>query len=305
MIQKLVNILQDHLGLTISENTLTKIITSLAAIVVIMVVQAIVLRVAYKYKEDVKEQYHWRKGTTYIATFLLLIILGGIWFTGVSNITTFLGLIAAGLAVAFKEPLENIAAWAFILTKRPFEVGDRVQIGQHKGDVIDQRLFVFTLMEIGNWVDAEQSTGRVIHVPNGLVFNQALANYGKGFEYIWDEIPVLITFESDHKRAKKILSEISEKHGSQLSLSAEQKVKSAAKKYMIFYQKLTPIVYTSVKASGVMLTIRLLCEPRQRRNTENDIWEDVLDAFAKEENIHLAYPTTRFFDNKAEGESSE
>ena len=251
-------------------------------------------------KEDIREQYHWRKGITYFSTFLLLLILGGVWFTGISNITTFLGLIAAGLAVAFKEPLENIAAWAFILIKRPFEVGDRVQIGLHKGDVIDQRLFVFTLMEIGNWVDAEQSTGRLIHVPNGLVFNEALANYGKGFDYIWVEIPVMVTFESNYKKAKKILTEISEMHGRQLSESAEKKVRTAAKKYMIFYQKLTPIVYTSVKASGVVLTIRLLCEPRKRRNVENDIWEEILDAFAGEKDIDLAYPTTRFFNNKEE-----
>lgn len=301
MTQKLVHLFHENLGVPITESTLIKIITSLAAIIVIMVCQAIILRAAYKYKEDIREQYHWRKGITYISTFILLIILGGIWFTGVSNITTFLGLIAAGLAVAFKEPLENIAAWAFILIKRPFEVGDRVQIGQHKGDVIDQRLFVFTLMEIGNWVDAEQSTGRVIHVPNGLVFNEALANYGKGFEYIWCEIPVLITFESNYKKAKEILGDISEKHGSQLSKSAEQKVRSAAKKYMIFYQKLTPIVYTSVKDCGVMLTIRLLCEPRKRRTMENDLWEEILDSFNKETDIDLAYPTTRFFDNKTEG----
>ena len=298
---KLITFCQDQLGLSLSRDALTKIITSLAAILVLLLIRWVVLRIAYKYKKDIRVRYHWRKVSMYITTFFMLMALGSLWLTGFSNISTFLGLMAAGLAVAFKEPLENIAAWAFILTKRPFDVGDRVQIGNHKGDVIDQRLFVFTLMEIGNWVDAEQSTGRVIHVPNGLVFNEALANYGKGFEYIWNEIPVIITFESDHKHAKKILTDISDKHGGQLSESAEKKVKSAAKKYMIFYQKLTPIVYTSVKDNGVLLTIRYLCEPRQRRTTENNIWEDILDSFGKEKDIELAYPTTRFYDNKTEG----
>ena len=300
MRDKILAFLNNQLGVQISATTLNKIITSLVVVIVIMLLQAIILKIAYKYKTSVRDRYYWRKTVAYISTFFILMILGGVWLTGFSNISTFLGLMAAGLAVAFKEPLENIAAWAFILTKRPFDVGDRVQIGQHKGDVIDQRLFVFTLMEIGNWVDAEQSTGRVIHIPNGLVFNEALANYGKGFEYIWNEIPVLITFESDHKHAKKILTGISDKHGGKLSESAEKKVKRAAKKYMIFYQKLTPIVYTSVKSCGVMLTLRYLCEPRQRRTTENDIWEDILTAFSKEKNITLAYPTTRFFDSKKE-----
>ena len=67
------------------------------------------------------------------------------------------------------------------------------------------RIFMFTLMEIGNWVDADQSTGRVIHIPNGKVFKEVLANYSKGFQYIWNEIPVLVTFESNWKKAKEIL----------------------------------------------------------------------------------------------------
>jgi small-conductance mechanosensitive channel len=76
--------------------------------------------------------------------------------------STFLGLVAAGIAVALKDPLTNLAGWLFILWRRPFTAGDRVQIGEHKGDVIDLRLFRFTLLEIGNWVHADQSTGRLL-----------------------------------------------------------------------------------------------------------------------------------------------
>lgn len=299
--EQLISFLREQIGVSLSEEMLAKLITSMATVVFILLARWVILFIVYKYKEDVRDRYHWRKISMYVASFFILMSLGGMWLRGFSNISTFLGLLAAGLAVTFKEPLENIAGWAFILTRRPFEVGDRIQISIHKGDVIDQRLFVFTLMEIGNWVDAEQSTGRIIHIPNGLVFNEALANYAKGFEYIWNEIPVMITFESNHKKAKKILSDIADKHGGQLSGAAERKVKSAAKKYMIFYQKLTPIVYTSVKDSGVVLTIRYLCDPRQRRTTEHNIWEDILDAFNKEKDIALAYPTTRFFNNKTEG----
>jgi small-conductance mechanosensitive channel len=224
-----------------------------------------------------------------------MMIIGGIWIKGFSNFVTYLSFLSAGFAIALKDPILGMTAWLFILWKRPFEVGDRIQIGDFKGDVIDQRLFMFTLMEVGNWVDAEQSTGRVVHVPNGLLFQQPLVNYNKGFEHIWNEIPVLITFESDWKKAKRILSKIAEKHGGGMSEKAEQKLRRAAKRYMIFYNKLTPIVYTSVKESGVMLTIRYLCEPHKRRHTEELIWEDVLTAFGKEKDIDLAYPTQRFF----------
>ena len=153
----------------------------------------------------------------------------------------------------------------------------------------------------GNWVDADQSTGRIIHIPNGIVFNKWQANYTAGFEYIWNEIPVLVTFESDWKKAKEILLEAVNKHAVHLSAEAEKQIKVAAKKFLIFYNKLTPIVYTSVKDCGVMLTIRFLCHVRRRRATDELIWEEVLEQFAKHDDIDFAYPTTRFYNNIGEG----
>jgi hypothetical protein len=64
-----------------------------------------------------------------------------------------------------------------------FEIGDRVQIGTHRRDVVDIRIFQFTLLEIGNWVDADQSTGRILHIPNSWIFKQALSNYHIEFAY--------------------------------------------------------------------------------------------------------------------------
>jgi hypothetical protein len=70
---------------------------------------------------------------------------------------------------------------------------------------------------------------------------------------------------------------------------------------MIFYKNLTPIVYTAVKDSGVMLTMRFLCDPRQRRSYEQIIWELVLKEFGKCDDIDFAYPTQRFYNNMSEG----
>ncbi len=104
-----------------------------------------------------------------------------------------MGLFTAGLAIALKDPLTNLAGWLFIVFRKPFIVGDRIQIGPHAGDVVDIRPFQFTILEIRNWVDADQSTGRMIHLPNAKVFVEAQANYSLGFNYIWNEIVVRLT----------------------------------------------------------------------------------------------------------------
>jgi len=297
----IMNWLRDILGL--SHAFQSKLFTTFITIILLWLVRRLVLKVIYKRKEDARFHYRWRKISVYIAFGLGFFLIGRLWFEGFQSISTYLGLLSAGLAIALQDPLVNLAGWVFIMWRRPFSVGDRIQIGEKIGDVIDQRIFMFTLMEIGNWVDADQSTGRVIHVPNGKIFRDVLANYSRGFQYIWNEVPVLVTFESDWKKAKNILMRIGNKHAEHLSKSAEQKVKRAARKYLIFVNKLTPIVYTSVKDCGVMLTIRYLCEPRRRRTSEQAIWEDILEEFGKCEDIDFAYPTQRFYNNTLEGKA--
>lgn len=280
---------------------LSQVIISVLLIFIIWIIKIIILKSALRKQDDVRKQYYWRKITNYITFFIIIILLGYIWFTKVQPMATFLGLLTAGLAIALKDPVVNLAGWGFIIWRRPFEVGDRIQVGDYAGDVIDIRIFQFTLVEIGNWVDADQSTGRIIHVPNAKIFNEVLANYTTGFNYIWNEIPVLVTFESNWRKAKNILNIIIRDHAENISEEAERKIKQAAQKFMIFFRKLTPIVYTSVKDSGVMLTIRYMCDPRKRRGSEEVIWEAILEEFAKHDDIDFAYPTRRIFNNFLEG----
>ena len=298
-VYEIIQKIADTLGA--SNDTVENFIASLLIIILLWLLRFVILRVVARRSEDVRVLYSWRKISTYITVILGLFILGRIWFAGFGALTTYLGLLSAGVAIALRDPLVNLAGWVFLVWRRPFEVGDRIQIGEHRGDVIDLRIFQFTLMEIGNWVDADQSTGRVIHIPNGKVFTEMQANYSKGFRYIWNEVGVLITFESDWSKAKQILEKIGREHAAHLSESAARRVREASKKFLIFYSKLTPAVYTSVKDCGVMLTIRYLCHPRDRRGTEQEIWEDVLTEFARCSDIDFAYPTVRRYDNIREG----
>ncbi len=295
----LIGWLQKVTGL--NPDLLHKVLTSVLTVLAVWVLHRLIVVLVLKHIGDLRLRYRLKKTSGYVLFLGAVIVLGRIWFEGFQTVATFFGLLSAGIAIALRDPLVNLAGWIFIISRRPLEVGDRIQVGEHAGDVIDIRVFQFTLMEIGNWVGADQSTGRIIHIPNGTVFTEPVANYSKGFQYIWNEVPVLITFESNWRKAKEILLEIAARHAEHLSKAAEEKVREAARKFMIFYTKLTPTVYTSVEESGILLTIRYLCEPRRRRNSEQAIWEDILSEFAKCDDIDFAYPTRRYFDNVVEG----
>lgn len=272
-----------------------KVLVTIIIILFLILIRYSISRMVWRHTEDVKIRYQWKRMLSFIIPFIGFILITAVWASALEQFGAFLGLMTAGLAIALKDPLTNLAGWIFILFRRPFVVGDRIQVGDNTGDIIDIRLFQFTILEIGNWVEADQSTGRIIHLPNGKVFQEPQANFSSGFEYIWNELKVDITFESDWEKAQEILDRIIQAYTLDIDKKAKKEIKEASKNYMIYYKHLTPIVYTKVMENGIRLTIRYLCNPRKRRSSESKIWQDILQAFDKESMISFAYPTTRFY----------
>ncbi|MEO8030372.1 MAG: mechanosensitive ion channel domain-containing protein [Gemmatimonadota bacterium] len=261
----------------------------------------VAIRAVHRRLSEPRDHYRWRKGLTYAAVILALFLLSRIWLVDFSGFATYAGLVSAGVAIALKDPLASLAAWLFILWRRPFEVGDRIQLGDHSGDVVDLRLFQITLLEIGNWVHADQTTGRLLYLPNALVFTTPVANFTRGFRTIWIELPVLVTFESDWKMAEQILGEIVRRQGAKAAEDAGSQLAEAAGRFALAPGATEPEVYLTVEDSGVLLTIRTPCDPRHRRAVTQAIWRDVLEALDQHPEIDLAYPTTRIYRNEREG----
>jgi small-conductance mechanosensitive channel len=284
----------DTLGISPADQV--KILASVAVIAGVIVLRSLILRYIQSRVDDKSETqvlYRARKIASYTATVVTLVTLVFIWIDAFDNLATFLGLLSAGIAIALSDLLKNMAGWAYILTRRPLSVGDRIEVDGTVGDVVDVRLFRFSLMEVGHWVDAEQSTGRLIHVPNGIVFSQKLANYTEGFSHIWEDLPVLITFESDYELAEQIIRRILSEKAPDVEATAGAKIRQTARTYQIRVGTLTPTVYLSVRDSGVLLTARYLVETRSRRGVSEAIWRAILESFSGEVNIDFAYPTYR------------
>jgi len=243
--------------------------------------------------KDIKARHVVRKNIVYIVSLTIFTIIFFIWIQNLNSITIFLGVAGAGLALALQEVILCVAGWLHILIRHPFEVGDRIEINGIKGDIIDIRLFQTSLLEIGNWVDADQSTGRIVSFPNSFVFKHANYNYSRGFEFIWHEIPMLVTFESDWKRGKEIMMTHAKKMAEGLEEQVRRKIDVMRNRYMIYYGKLTPIVYVNIKDSGVELTLRYLTESKKRRSTQDELCQAILDNFANEPTVNFAYPTWR------------
>jgi small-conductance mechanosensitive channel len=278
-----------------------RVLGTVAILAVWLIIGRLSRRVIARTVEDPASRFQMTRVSGYVVGGLAVILIARTWIQGIAGIATYFGLLSAGIAIALQDPLTNLAGWLYILLRRPFKVGDRIQVGTNMGDVVDIRPFRFVMLEIGNWVHADQGTGRILHVPNGLVFKHSVANYDEAFGYIWNELEVTITFESNWREAKKKLQHILEDHAEKLDAHVRKRIDEAAHVLHIKFPKLTPVVWTSVVDSGVKLSMRYLCKPRARRSSSTHIWEEVLDAFAEMPDVDFAYPTTRRFDNVSEG----
>ena len=277
-------------------------ITTLIALIIYAIIRMILNRIIFRSSSDPNRKFQISKTFEAILYVLFAIVLWQIWLPGTSSLATYLGLLSAGIAIALKDLISNLFGWLYILWQKPFEVGERIQIGQVIGDVIDQRLFSFLLIEVGNWVNAEQSTGRVVYIPNSKVFLEPLFSFNAGIGgYIWNELPLLVTFESNWAKAKEELQSILEQHVWKINVDLmEPESKHKNEKFLIRTPASTPIVYTSLKDSGILLTMRFLCKPRNRRVKSEIIWEATLDMVNEHTDIHIAYPTQRIVINENE-----
>ncbi len=239
---------------------------------------------------DLKKRHILRKVIVYVFIFLFFVVAGRRVISHL-NLSLVLGIASAGIAMALQEAVLCIAGWLFILIKKPYDLGDRIEINGVKGDVIDIRTFQTTLLEVGNWVEAEQSTGRIVHIPNSFVFKHPCFNYTRGFEFIWNELSFIVTFDSNWKKAKKALLEIGNKWAQDRESIVAEKVRRMANNYMIHFNKFTPIVYVSVVDSGVKLTLRYMIETKQRRGTSSKISEEFLEWVDGVADVNLAYTT--------------
>ena len=295
--------LVDRIGATlgIQADTVWRIVGTILVLLLWLGIGRLGRRVLARAMDDSAARFQMTRVTGYVIGFVALIVIARLWIQGIAGVATYLGLVSAGIAIALQDPVTNLAGWLYILIRRPFRVGDRIQVGTYMGDVVDIRPLRFIMLEIGNWVHADQGTGRILHVPNGLVFKNAVANYDEAFGYIWNELDITVTFESDWRSAKKMLEKILEEQADEIDALVRKRIDDAAHVLHIKFPKVTPVVWTTVVESGVRLTMRYLCKPRARRSSETHIWEQVLDGMVATPNVDFAYPTTRRFDNMNEG----
>ncbi len=211
---------------------------------------------------------------------VLILGLMSIWVSDPTRLATVFGLISAGLAFALQQVITSIAGYFVILRGSTFNVGDRISMGGVRGDVLRLGFIQTTIMEMGQppsmqggdphmWVKSRQFTGRIVTVTNSKIFAEPVYNYTREFPYIWEEMPIPITYAADRASVERILLEAARLHAiDSNSIAAEAKVE-LQEKFGVEPIDLEPRVYFRITDNWLELTVRFLLGTHQIRNAKD------------------------------------
>jgi small-conductance mechanosensitive channel len=265
----------------------------LALIAVILLIAYYLKRLPYRFIKESRNLYYVRKIIGFSAGLLIVVIVLLNFVGDFGSISAVIGLAGAGLAIALQDPIVSLVGWFLIIGKAGITVGDRVEINNVKGDVIDVGLLRTTVLEIGNWIGSEQATGRVVFFPNSFIFKNHFFNYSTGNPFIWDEIHIKVTYESDWKRAQEIIETVAQPVCKEFVEKAKASQAEVSRRFQINLGTLTPFVYVSLAETGIDLVLRYLTEIRRRRSSRDQICREVLRAFEDEPHVNLVSPTRK------------
>jgi len=277
-------------------------------IIVVLSFFAFLLKLALKKYFSQNESYYMtNKIINFTVVFLIIMVLMFSYIDNVSYLVTILGFASAGIAIALKDWFMSIFGWMVIVTSGSIQVGDRIKVERNGlqvvGDVLDISLFKITIREDITYTSytVNRRTGRIFFIPNNYIFSEMIANYThSGLRTVWDGIDITITFDSNHKKAQKISRDILKHYSKGYTDITRKQLSKMRSKYQLRATGVEPRVFTFVEPYGIVISGWYLTNSYAALQLRSTISPEILEAFMKEDDIHIAYPTQQINMNNTE-----
>lgn len=262
--------------------------TFLALTLIYIVFRVVFEGIVVKRMKQDKMRYSFNKTISILYLLVFLFALVAIWIEQTETILISFGLIGAGIAFSLQDVFKNFAGGITIFSTGMYRVGDRVEINGKIGDVIDIGVLYTTIMEIGEWVNGNQATGRLTIIPNSNVLTNNVNNFTKDHNFIWDEISLPITYASDWKKASNVILEIIKKQTENIAAQADKEITKLGEKYYLPKKPVEPVIFLTLTDNWINLNIRYVTDTRERRIIRDKLSKLILGEIEKSKNITIA-----------------
>lgn len=274
--------------LTTINQTYISLILSTTIIVVLFTFFKKIGKRTIRKKIEGRKEYLINQAIQIILNVAEVIFLLFIWGDYIQNLMTLISVTSAAMTIALREIILNFFCGIYIKVKKPFQVEDRIEVKDIRGDVMNISSLNFEVLEISTDEKHGQSTGVIVTFPNSIVFSEPVRNLNKGFKYIWDELTVKVTMDCDLVKNKQELYKIV--NNIEVIKNIPKKMKAQINDInttnRVYFNKYDPTIYTKIVDDHIELTIRYLMHPKKGRFVESVIWNKVLESY-KEGRIDL------------------
>ncbi len=267
------------------------VIGTVAAIVLAIIIKAVGDRIVDAHYRNPKEHYNKRSLLSTLVALGTLIAIIVLWARLFEQKGTFFGLVGAGLAVALREPLLSIAGRIAISAGGMYSVGDRIELAKMSGDVVHIGFFYTRMMEIGNWIHGDQASGRIVQFSNSEAFGKPIFNYTRDFSYIWDEVSLPVTYDSNVAEATGILTDVGGQYTREFLQGAQAELEKMRRAFLLPKFELEPQVYIKITSNWIELAMRYVVDPKKRRNATSFIYSEVFKRVQQRDDIQIASET--------------
>jgi small-conductance mechanosensitive channel len=246
-------------------------------------------RATFRYVTDARRRYQFLLLRRIVLWCLMAIIIAIAFASELGAITTFAGLLTAGIAVALQNVILSVAGYFFLIGKYGVRVGDRVQVAGITGDVVDIGLVRLHLMEVTGGT-GPRPTGRVVAFSNSVVFqaNAGMFKQIPGTNFLWHEVTLTIGPESNYRQVEqrmldavnKVLSEYHEKMETQ-----RRNMERAL--YSVRSSSFDPESRLRLTQSGLEVVIRYPVELGNAAEIDDRITRELLETIGREPRLRL------------------
>lgn len=264
----------------VSLSLVAKCVAAVVGIVLIYATFQVLERTLPQHFGRVDARYRVRKFLVFSGYVSILLFLAILFEDRLGRLSFAIGVVGAGVAVALQDVVASIAGAFSIGFSKLYAVGDRVQIGDTRGDVIDIGLLRTTLMETGNWISKDLYNGRITHIPNSTVLKGPVFNYSQGFQFIWDEIKVPFTTASDCRLAREMLLRVANDAVGEYMVEAQTSWKRISDNFQIANTPLEPAVTLLVNAGSLEFAVSYVVDYTNRTVMKDRLFTKIVQEVA-------------------------
>lgn len=268
----------------LSDNS-SRLIATIILVFVLYLLRSVINKGIVKKAENLKQRYIGRQLNNYIILAVSIIVVIVFWFQWFQSIITLLSLAVAAIIIVSKELILNFIAHGVIITRGLFEAGDRIQVGDKSGDVMDTGPLFFSISEIGNWTTLDEPTGRVIKFPNSIVLTQPISNYSRGLNLIWNEFSIQFSANSDIVKIREIVTPVLDKYSHKFTRQDLKKIQDESEEVM--FTRTEPSIKFALEDGKLVVTFRYTCKCHKRSYTQQAIFEEILTEIKSAESVKL------------------